>query len=44
MQWVYEWGEGAAWAIKIAFVVAGAILYFMGRKQQQQAPEETTNP
>jgi hypothetical protein len=40
MLWVYNWGDGAAWAIKIAFVVAGAALYFMGRRQQ--APKEET--
>ena len=38
--WIYNWGEGAAWAIKIGFVVVGAILYLMGRKQD--APKETT--
>jgi len=40
MKWVYEWGEGPAWAIKIAFVVAGVALYLIGRKQD--TPKETT--
>jgi len=40
LMWIYNWGEGAAWAIKIGFVVVGAILYLMGRKQD--TPKETT--
>ena len=40
--WIYNWGDGAAWAIKIAFVVAGAALYLMGRKQEAVAAKETT--
>jgi len=30
--WIYNWGEGVAWVIKITFVVAGAALYFMANK------------
>lgn len=41
MLWVYNWGEGAAWAIKIGFVVVGIALYLMGRKQDT-AKETTT--
>ncbi|HEY6503942.1 MAG TPA: hypothetical protein VIZ28_08220 [Chitinophagaceae bacterium] len=40
LEWIYEWGEGPAWAIKIGFVVVGGILYMMGRKQKSQ--EEST--
>jgi len=25
--WIYNWGDGVAWIIKIALVVLGAILY-----------------
>lgn len=32
--WIYNWGEGAAWAIKIGFVVVGAIFLIMGSKRQ----------
>jgi len=39
--WIYEWGEGVAWAIKIAFVVIGAVLYFMGAPKEEEAAEET---
>jgi hypothetical protein len=40
MLWIYDWGLGVAWAIKIAFVVAGAALYLIGRKQD--AAKEST--
>lgn len=35
LAWIYNWGEGVAWGIKIAFVVIGAILYFVGSKQNE---------
>ncbi len=35
LAWIYNWGEGVAWGIKIAFVIVGAILYFIGRKQEE---------
>lgn len=35
LAWIYNWGEGVAWGIKIAFVIVGVILYFMGRKQEE---------
>lgn len=39
--WIYEWGEGVAWAIKIGLVVVGAALYFMGApKESEDAPAE----
>ena len=34
LAWIYNWGEGVAWGIKIAFVIVGAILYFIGKNQQ----------
>ncbi len=43
MLWIYDWGPGAAWAIKIGFVVVGAILYMMGRKQQSQEEVQVSN-
>ncbi len=30
--WIYDWGEGVAWAIKIGLVVVGAGLYLLGSK------------
>ena len=35
MQWVYNFGEGGAWAIKVGFVVIGAGLYLFAVKQQK---------
>lgn len=28
--WIYMWGEGVAWGIKIALIVVGVILFFVG--------------
>jgi len=36
LAWIYNWGETTAWIIKIALIVVGAVLYFMGK------PSETT--
>lgn len=32
LYWIYSWGDTTAWIIKIATIVVGAILYFMGGK------------
>jgi hypothetical protein len=34
--WIYDWGEGTAWAIKIGFVAVGAILYYLGTRQKKE--------
>ncbi len=36
LMWIYNWGDGVAWAIKIALVVVGGILYFMGSKNNTE--------
>lgn len=36
MLWIYEWGEGPAWAIKIGFIVVGVLLYVMGTRQSRR--------
>jgi hypothetical protein len=28
--WIYEWGEGPAWGIKIGLIVVGGILWLLG--------------
>ena len=28
--WIYLWGDGVAWGIKIGLVVVGAILWLLG--------------
>lgn len=44
LMWIYEWGEGVAWAIKIGLVVAGAVLFFLGKPEAEdvelELPEE----
>jgi hypothetical protein len=42
LMWIYNWGDGVAWAIKIGLIVVGAILYFMGSRSKAEAevPEE----
>jgi hypothetical protein len=42
--WIYNWGEGAAWAIKIGLIVAGAILYFLGTRNKTEAPPAGEQP
>lgn len=32
--WIYKWGEGPAWGIKIGLIVLGAILYVAGGKKE----------
>ncbi len=43
--WIYNWGEGTAWGIKIAFVVVGAVLWIMGNKNKEKEllPAEEPN-
>lgn len=33
LQWIYNWGETAAWAIKIALSVGGGLMWFLTRNQ-----------
>lgn len=32
--WIYNWGDGAAWAIKIGFVVVGLALLFLDNREK----------
>ncbi|WP_420378919.1 hypothetical protein [Gilvibacter sp.] len=38
LMWIYNWGEGVAWGIKIGLIVVGAVLFFMGKPEEE--PEE----
>ena len=38
LAWIYNWGDGVAWGIKIAFVVVGGVLWLIGRKQEAAYP------
>ncbi len=42
LMWIYLWGDGVAWAIKIALIVVGGALYFFSPKDNEQ--EEDTSP
>lgn len=40
LSWIYNWGEGAAWGIKIGLTVIGGILWFVGRGKERTAVSE----
>lgn len=40
LEWIYNWGEGIAWVIKIGFVVVGAAMFYWGRNKERK---ETQN-
>ncbi len=40
--WIYAWGEGVAWVIKIALIVVGAVLFFVGGGLNASTEEKTT--
>lgn len=37
--WIYEWGEGPAWGIKIGLIVVGGILWWLGSQSAGQAED-----
>lgn len=41
LMWIYTWGDTTAWIIKIALVIIGAVLFFMGSSNEE---EETADP
>jgi hypothetical protein len=34
--WIYNWGEGPAWGIKIGLVVVGGLLWFLGKPSEDK--------
>lgn len=36
--WIYNWGDGVAWGIKIALIIVGGALWLIGRKQEAAHP------
>jgi hypothetical protein len=34
LMWIYNWGEPAAWGIKIALILVGAALWFMSNSDE----------
>ncbi|MCK4711717.1 MAG: hypothetical protein KAT26_02425 [Marinosulfonomonas sp.] len=37
--WIYNWGDSAAWGIKIGFIVIGAGLWFFGKPGEAETDE-----
>lgn len=33
--WIYNWGDGVAWVIKIALIVLGGTMYLLGNDKKQ---------
>ena len=42
--WIYDWGETVAWAIKIGLIVLGAVLFFIGKPEaeEMELPEDNS--
>ncbi|MGJ1432456.1 hypothetical protein ACR79M_13150 [Sphingobacterium spiritivorum] len=36
LMWIYQWGEGMAWGIKIGLIVLGGLLYLLAAKSPEQ--------
>ncbi len=41
LAWIYNWGDGAAWGIKIGLTVIGAVMWFMGKERVVEEPTST---
>ena len=41
LDWIHNWGETVAWAIKIGLIVIGAVLFFMGKPDTDEDTEVT---
>ncbi|MUU77952.1 hypothetical protein [Winogradskyella endarachnes] len=41
LMWIYEWGDTVAWAIKIGLIVVGAVLFFIGKPEEESETEVT---
>jgi hypothetical protein len=42
LAWIYNWGETAAWAIKIGLIVIGIILFFVGKPATEETELEVS--
>jgi len=42
LQWIYQWGDGTAWVLKIGIIALGVIMYVIGsrKKAEQQSPPQ----
>ena len=41
--WIYMWGDGVAWVIKIAIIILGAVLFLLGKKIESRTIAEEEN-
>lgn len=41
LAWIYNWGDTAAWAIKIGLVVVGGILWLLASRGEQTEVTDT---
>lgn len=37
LMWIYSWGNTVAWGIKIALIIIGGTLYFIGRNSENSS-------
>ncbi|QQT24734.1 hypothetical protein [Sphingobacterium spiritivorum] len=42
LMWIYQWGEGMAWGIKIGLIVLGGLLYLLATKSPEQVESSAT--
>ncbi len=40
LMWIYYWGNGPAWGIKIALVVVGGLLWVLGNSAEAEGSDE----
>jgi hypothetical protein len=41
LAWIYEWGDGAAWGIKIGLIVIGGVIYYLAGRSKK---DDSQNP
>ena len=39
LAWIYSWGDGVAWGIKIGLIVVGGLLWLLGGDESDAAAE-----
>ncbi len=43
LMWIYNWGDGTAWIIKIGLTVGGGILYWVASKPKNTPSDQQPN-
>jgi len=41
LSWIDTWGEEVAWAIRVGLAVIGGALWYLGRRNEAAAAEQT---